>query len=244
MHMKSQKILILALFILLTTSCATGHKFRMIDPAPEKMYFEGFSLLTPDEKGWFYVKNERIERGILAHKYLDGFGDGFLQTMMAELDENYVLRTTILPFPNFEKNGEFLNFVKGKLVNNEYTDRHKKLERYQQPFKTGGKNCVLDHYLGKDLKAKKTSSNSDPMFLEVMHCICLHPNDNTALYFGYSYRYYSENKDLHLKDNALSILNNIEYSEIKEQTKNDFKSLAENELKDLIFYIKKGFFSI
>ncbi len=242
--MKLHKTIVLLLGTFLTISCAISPEIREINPTPEKMFFEGFSLLTPNEKGWLYKKSERMDSGLVARRYIDGFGENILNTMMAELDENYVLRTTILPLPNFEENGAFLHFVKEKLVNNEYGVRHKMLERYQELSMVGKKNCVLDYYKGKDLKAKKTSSNSDPMILEAMHFICLHPSENTALYFAYSFRYYSKNRDVRLKEKALAVLKNIDYSEINVEKKKVFKDMVANELDDLIVLIKKGFFTI
>lgn len=87
----------------------------------------------------------------------DGYKGNRLVQLFASLDENYVLRAFIFAFPNFDNDDEFLKFVKQNLINNNYSDRHEMLERHQNIFKTGGKNCVLDYYNGKDLKAKKPS---------------------------------------------------------------------------------------
>jgi hypothetical protein len=242
MNLKNWFLVVMALWF--TTSCATSQEIRIIEEPPEKMYFDGFSLLTPNERGWLYTKSERAERGLIAHRQKDGVGVNFLETAFAEWDENYFIRAIIFAFPNFEKDEDFLEFVKEKLINNQYRARINMLERHQKPFKADGKNCIQDYFRGKDLKAKKSSGNTDPMILEVMNFICHHPSENAGLVFTYSYRYYSKNKDPDLKEKALAVLKNIEYSEISEESKKNFKYLVEKHFDGLIDLIKETYFTV
>jgi hypothetical protein len=235
--MNLKKWFLIIIVLCFTTSCVSNQQI-WVKNSPEKMHFEGFSFISPNEKGWFYRKNERLEGGLVVHRNKAGVGKKFT-------DENYVIRAVIVPFPNFEKDEEFLKFVTEKLINNQYTPRHNMLERYQKLFQAEGKNCVLDYYRGIDSEAKKISTNTDLMILEVRSFICHHPSENASLYFSYSFRYYSENNEPNLKEKAIAVLKNIEYSEIKsEGMKRDYRGTVEEEYDDLINVLKHGLFTI
>lgn len=82
------------------------------------------------------------------------------------------------------------------------------------------------------------------MILETMNFVCHHPSEYTGAFFSYSFRHYPRNEDASYKDKALKILSNIEYSEIKNTRKQDFKTGCEKELDKLIEYLTQGFISI
>jgi len=180
-------------------SCApTRAKYQEIQLPPERIIQNGYSLMPPNEKGWFVAGRDQYRLALVKG------GDG--------PDETYAIQTTLVKLPIFTSTDDLTRFVKEGQTKDTDPQRFKVMLHDTALHQQKGVDCVKSHFMVEDVAAVKRTTRTGGMILEALSLTCPHPiNKTIGVHVTYSHRYYPEQKDAAFEQKAMDIFGSIEF---------------------------------
>ena len=194
-------------------SCgSTSKKIQELTEPRQTIFFNGFSIISPNEPYWNCIPGNTKEQGFSLTK------------TGSYLDETYAITVVTPQFPQFENNDDFVDVILGTLVMDQFSSDHgtRFVEKEYDAEAVSTKNgvCVRFMHKAKDLKAVKRTSNPSPMILETVGLACRNPNRKSDdVILTYSHRYYQGQWNPPLSDKAQDIFESLVFDA-------DFKAKA------------------
>jgi len=174
-------------------------KLQEIQLPPERIVQNGYSLVPPDEKGWFVAGRDQYRSALVKT------GEG--------QDETYAIQSTLVRLPTFTTTEDLVRFVKEGQAKDTNPERFKVLLHDTVLQQQKGVDCVKSHFLVEDVAAVKRTARTGGMLLEAMSLTCPHPKNKTVgVNVTYSHRCYPEQKDPAFDGKAKHILDSVEFA--------------------------------
>ena len=196
--------------VILCTSCASTQPSPWQEiPLPSKQFVvKGFSLVLPNETGWWV--NTRLGPDRLSLVKSNHASDPY---------ENYSIQAWVLNVRAFKSNGEFLQAVKeGMPMNKE--PRYKILKHDINPHEKNGEHCALAQVVAEDhgkIPNFGFGTHRKPgyMILEGIELTCRHPRNNSvAINMFFSLTYYPGERDSSLTERAMKVVDNVTFADL------------------------------
>lgn len=192
------KTYITLLVIVSLTGCAGP---RPITDPTMSLDAPGFSVLPPQEEGWYIWQKSRDSLT--------------LGKKGKHIDESYIITVEIKELPEKVRTKEdfhdFIDLVLRTMEEQEKWDtRFVTLESKYWPSDERSEPCVRYVKAFEDHGARKGSDRKDPMILMAEGLFCRHPyKKNMAVRIDYSHRCYEENRDPEFKKKAADCLEKL-----------------------------------
>ena len=203
---------------LVVASCApTQAAVQELRLPPQRIVQKGYSLMPPDENGWFL--GARTPHELALRRSPDSSDQSFV-----------ILATSAGHLPPFNTNEEYLqlvndrrlSFPRGSIMGYPHPaakDPHQqrfKLLRYEVSADLSPKTeCALVHSTAEDTAAVRRSGERGLMILETLERICAHPNDKgVVVLVGYSDRYDPGREDPKFSERAMRLLRSVEFENL------------------------------
>lgn len=185
------------------SSMSVLSNFDEIKGRQQLITFDGFSISSPDEYGWY------CKRGV-ANKNSVG-----LSKAGSSPYESYVFQVWAENLPGSSQHYgdmEYYLLLSRNLVNGWDKSRFVKIKLDFDIVDTRHGKCLGFLSLHQDLQARKGSEDTDPLLLEALGLICRYPNDNSGhVNFVYSHRYHPANWDSSLAAKAQVQFDSVEF---------------------------------
>jgi hypothetical protein len=167
-----------------------------------RIYQKGYSLVPVNEKGWLIAGRSPYQVVIIK------YGES--------TDETLAIQTSLIKLPTFTTSEEFVRLIKDGQVKDTDPQRFRMITHDVTAYPEKGRNCAKSHMVAEDRGAVKRSGKEGSMVLEGLTLTCAHPKDNTVgVNVTYSHRYYPEQKVSGFLDKASTVLNSVEFSDLK-----------------------------
>ena len=187
---------------LILTACAPMQpRLSELPIPPSRLVQKGYSLMPPNEKGWLVAGRNEYQLALVKGG--------------SNPDETTAIQAMPFRIMNFETTDELVRLIKDGQAKDTDPQRFSIKKHEVVAYVKKGVNCAKSHMITEDKAAVKRTGKSGFMILEALTLTCAHPeNRNMAINVTYSHRYYPEHRNVSFIDQALNILNSIEFSDI------------------------------
>ena len=169
-------------------------------PTPARSYYQGFSLVPPNDPGWVVISNTRVEFALRK--------DG------ADRDESYVVHGRVMKLPEFPTRDAFFTAASKPPPVLSTSGRFRYLSYSTRSAPEKGEMCVRNSSVAEDHNPARPSSRTDLMILEVYSLVCAHLQRPTAgIMVIYSQRYYPGNRDPRLEMSADKLFATVTFTD-------------------------------
>jgi len=185
---------------IMATLMACGPK--QVQLPPERSYHRGFSLVPPNEQGWFFQQRDHNTLVLARHS--------------SGLDETYVISTEVRGLPPLTSQSEFINAVKEMASRGSDPTRFTVMKLDVVPYSKKGDYCARSYLMAEDRAAVRRTGGVGQMVLELVVLSCRHPtNADVAINVVYSHRHYPDQGDPNLSGKADMLFESVEFTDLR-----------------------------
>lgn len=194
------QITIVFIIFIITSCVQTNNKYQEMKLPTERSYHRGFSLVPPNEPGWFILSKNRNELALT-------------KEVGQKLNESYVIATFVTRLPQITSQNAFNDAVE-KLDTN-FSSRFTLLKYHIDPYHGKGEYCARSYMVANDNAAAQYSGEVKSMIMENIGFGCQHPSDKRiVIYLTFSYRHFPGNDDPALMDKAEKLFQSVEFNDL------------------------------